>query len=360
MKTWKLIFLLPLLLQCCNNKKEVVKARISTITESVYASGIIKAQQQYQVFSTVNGILQKKYVTEGQEVKKGDPLFLIENQTPILNTENARLALELSQKNASANSAQLQELETILNTAKDKLQNDSIMFFRQKNLWSQNVGSRTDLEQRQLAYTSSKNNYQAALNRFQQAKLQLSTEYQQAQNNLRISKHQEGYYTIRSETDGQVYNILKELGEMVSPQTPIAILGEESNFLLEMQVDEYDIAKTRLGQEVLVTMDSYKNQVFKAEVSKIYPIMDNRSRTFTVEAIFSQPPPKLYPNLTLEANIIIQTHKNALIIPREYLVNDHYVLIKPDKKVKVTTGLSDYKYVEITSGLDTSQQIYKP
>lgn len=361
MRYW-IVLLTLLSLTGCRGNSEGTKVRIGSITESVYASGIVKAQKQYNVFATVSGILKKVYVTEGDQVKKGDALFIIENQTPVLNTENARLALELAAQNARANSNRLRELELAVRLSKEKLQNDSILYSRQKNLWEKNIGSKVELEQRELAYQSSRSNYLSAVSRYRQLKTQLETEYRQAQNNLKISKEAESNYTIRSETDGVVYDILREQGELVNTQAPLAILGRSADFILELQVDEYDIVKTRVGQKVLVTMDSYKGKLFHAEITRIFPIMNERSRTFTVEAVFTDPPAELYPNLTLEANIIIQTKKSALIIPREYLFDDQYVFTDPDKKVKtkVKTGLMDYRYAEIQSGLDTGQVVYKP
>ena len=147
---------------------------------------------------------------------------------------------------------------------------------------------------------------------------------------------------------------------MVNPQTPLAIIGDATHFLLELQIDEYDIAKIKLGQKVLVTMDSYKGRIFEATISKIDPLMDPHSKSFTVEAEFVNQPPVLYPNLTVEANIIIATKENALTIPRNYLVNDSLVLISKDKTKVVTTGLKDYQKVEIIKGITANDIIYKP
>ena len=361
MKNW-IASLAIILLIACNQSQPGTKVRKSNITESVYASGIIKAEKQYNVYATVNGILQKAYVSEGDQVKKGDPLFLIENQTSTLNTANARLALELSAQNIRENSNRLRELELPLNFAKERLQTDSNMYVRQKNLWNNNIGTKVELEQRKLAFESARSSYLAALSRYRQAKTQFETEYRLAQNNLKINKELESNYTIRSETDGIVYNILKEQGELVNLQGPLAVLGRSADFLMELQVDEYDIVKIREGQKVLITMDSYKGQVFNGTVSKIYPIMNERSRTFTVEAIFKDKPKELYPNLTLEANIIIQTKRNVLIIPREFLLDEQYVYTDPDKeeRLQVKVGLMDYSFAEIISGLDTGQYVYKP
>jgi len=88
--------------------------------------------------------------------------------------------------------------------------------------------------------------------------------------------------------------------------------------------------------------------------------VNERSRTFKIEAHFVRPPEKLYPNLTAEANIIIQIKKNAITIPKAYLIQGKYVLVNKDEKREVKTGLSDYQKVEILSGLTAEETIYKP
>lgn len=68
----------------------------------------------------------------------------------------------------------------------------------------------------------------------------------------------------------------------------------------------------------------------------------------------------MYPNLTAEANIIIQTRKNVLTIPRNYLIDDEYVLVNEDEKRKIKIGLSDYQNVEVLGGLQPNETIYLP
>ena len=127
-----------------------------------------------------------------------------------------------------------------------------------------------------------------------------------------------------------------------------------------MQIDEYDVAKVKPGQKVLLVMDSYKGEVFEAIVSKVNPIMNERSKSFTIEAQFVKQPALLYPNLTAEANIVIETKQDALTIPRSYLLNDSQVLVGKDKKQQVVTGLKDYQKVEILKGIKATDFIYKP
>jgi multidrug efflux pump subunit AcrA (membrane-fusion protein) len=107
-------------------------------------------------------------------------------------------------------------------------------------------------------------------------------------------------------------------------------------------------------------MDSYKGKVFEAKVTKINPIMNQRNKTFLVEAEFIQKPEKLYPNLTFEANIIIQSKENALLIPRNFLVNDSTVILSNGEKKKIQIGLKDYQYVEVLSGLSKESILMKP
>jgi hypothetical protein len=127
-----------------------------------------------------------------------------------------------------------------------------------------------------------------------------------------------------------------------------------------MQVDEYDIVAIRLGMRVIVELNSYKDSVFYALVSKINPIMNLQNKTFTIEAEFIDPPSVMYPNISLEANVVIKTKKDALLIPRNYLLSDSIVVNKAGKQLMVRTGLKDYQRVEITSGIDANEELILP
>lgn len=342
----------------CGKKTETTVPVTETITESVYASGIIKSRNQYQVYSTVTGILQEIYVEEGDSVNTNDSILRIQSISSDLNRANAKLAADLAGFNA--NGDKLNELKTNIEFAASKMKNDSVMLVRQQALWSQQIGTKSELEQRELAFKNSLANYRAALYRLNDAKKQLETFALQAINNLEISNSQAGDFTLKSKSKGRVYSILKEKGELISPQSPVAVIGDASDFEIQLLVDEYDITRIRIGQKVMITLDSYKGKVFEAQVSKIDPIMNERTRTFRITAEFTKKPEVLYPNLTAEANIIIQRKENALLIPRNYLIGDSMVLNEQKEKIKVRTGLMDYNKAEIISGLNAGEKIIKP
>lgn len=342
----------------CKKKQESAQVTVETITESVYASGIVKSKNQYQVFSTVSGLVQRLYVSEGDRIKLGDPIIQVMNTTARLNTENARLAADFA--DFTANSDKLNELKINIDLAKSKKISDSLLLERQRNLWAQQIGSQNEFEQRELAYKNSTTAYNAAILRYNELKRQLDFADKQSKKTLQISSTITDDYVVRSDINGKVYSILKEKGEMVNTQSVVAVLGDADDFVLELQIDEYDIAKIRVGQKIFINMDSYKGQVFEAQVNKINPIMNDRSKSFTLEATFVTKPSVLYPNLTVEANIVIQTKENVLTIPRTYLIEDNYILTENNQKIKIETGLKDYQKVEILRGVPANTIIYKP
>lgn len=333
---------------------------VGSITESVYASGIIKSENQYTVYATVSGVLQKIKVTPGQTIAKGQTLFQIESDKASLTTENARLAYQLSNENSRYIQDKIAEMETKVQMAKDKLVVDQSVYNRNKNIKQYKVISEVEYERVELTYKNSKSNYESAVKQLSQLKLQLKNDQSRNSNNLKISEKSQSDFEVKSAFSGELFDVLVKEGTLITSQMPLAVIGEKNKYLLELDVDENDMVKVILGQKIVVTLDSYKGKVFEAKVDKIYPIMDERSRTFKIEAHFDNPPAKLYPNLTAEANIIIQTKKNALTIPKSYLIDNKFVLVNEDEKRQVKIGLNDYQNVEILEGLTAGETIYKP
>lgn len=344
----------------CGKKRESILPETTEITESVYASGKVLSQDQYTVYSTVNGILQRIHIREGDSIQKGQLLFELESSASGLQSENARLAMELTEQNNRQNSDKLQEMEWNVRMARDKMRLDSAVYFKQRALWNQKIGSEIELEQKKLSYQNALAAYEVALKRLRQLSTQLKNERDRARVNFDLSQKNLTDFRINSAIDGKIYSILKEEGELITPQMPLAVLGASGQFYIELDISETDINKIRIGQIVLLTLDSYRDKVFQAKVSGIAPFMNDRTRNFTVEALFLEKPEQLFPNLTVEANILIQTKKNALTIPADYLTPEGEVWVGKKEKRKVKTGLKDNEKVEILEGLSKGEKIYKP
>jgi hypothetical protein len=88
--------------------------------------------------------------------------------------------------------------------------------------------------------------------------------------------------------------------------------------------------------------------------------MNERTKTFTIEASFTKAPPELFPNLTVEANILLQSKKNILTLPRNMVSDDRTVTKSNGEKVSVITGLKDYQKIEILSGISADDELIVP
>ncbi|CAN5268720.1 hypothetical protein BH23BAC2_BH23BAC2_09080 [soil metagenome] len=230
-------FLLSLiLLGACQSNQDTTSPVIQTITESVYASGVIKSENQYQAFATVNGIVDEAHAEEGAAVEIGSPIVSIMNDAQQLMTDNAKLSAEFNA--LGFNQGKLDEARSLVALTKSQMKNDATMLERQKNLWSQNIGSKVELEQRELAFENSKNNYASAKEKLEELERQLNYLSKQAQNNLLIRTKNIGDYLVKSKVKGKVYQMKLAKGEIVTPQIPIAIIGDDEKYLLEMQIDE--------------------------------------------------------------------------------------------------------------------------
>jgi HlyD family secretion protein len=341
----------------CQSGTQTITPTRTDMVESVYASGRVMSRDQYAVYSRVPGIVKTLFVTEGASIRKGDPILLIENTSSKLSSENAQLSAAVN--DYATNAAKLRTAGSALEKARVQMRHDSLQWARQKNLWEQQIGSRSELEQKALALENARVLLKQAETEYEDLDRQMRFLSEQSRTNLKIARSTEEDHLIRSETDGRVYKINVREGEIAGAAGPVAIIGKDE-FVIELEIDEYDIVKVEPGQKVIVRMDSYPSEVFQASLSRIYPIMNESSRTFRAEAVFTESPPVLYPYLTLEASIVIGEKKDALTIPTHYLVNDTSVLLEDGSARTVRTGLKDLRIVEISSGLNADDRIKVP
>lgn len=358
MKALPYISLLLISLSCSSNQESILPTEQS-LTESVYASATIQPDSLYQVYAAVSGILDEVLVEEGDLVAKNKTLFQIVNNTPKLNSQNAKFALDLAKENYNGSAAILSSIKDEIDAARLTVRNDSVNYYRQKNLWEQRIGSKLQYETKKLNYELASNQLKLLKNKYNRTKNELKTTVKQAQNNFNTASIATDDFTVISKMDGKVYALFKEPGEIITSMEPIAAIGSANRFVIKLLVDEVDIVRIHNTQEVLIHLEAYADTIFKAQISKIYPKKDERNQTFTVEAIFIDPPEILYPGLSGEANIIIAKKETVLTIPKAYLIDNDKV--KTDEGiVTVKTGLQNMDAIEIRSGIHKDTYIYKP
>ncbi|MFT5167591.1 MAG: HlyD family secretion protein [Saprospiraceae bacterium] len=359
MRQITLVSIIVLLFNSCSEEPTQIKPSYGTMTESVYASVTVQPEDMYHIYSAAAGILSKVFVKEGDLVKTDQILAQITTTNPKINIESAELNVKFSRENYLGQTAILTSIEDEIKAVKEQLSLDSLNYFRQRNLWDQNIGSKFELENKKLKYELTKNNLEILKKKYQQTELELENNYKQSQTALKKAQSTLSDYFISAKINGTVYSLLKNEGESINQQEPFAQVGKSDSFIIEMLIDEVDIARIDLAQQVLITLDAYVGQVFEAVITKIYPLKDTRTQTFKIEGKFNQAPPKLYAGLSGEANIVLSTKKNTMTIPLEYLINNNSV--KTTKgETEIEIGMRNLGYIEIISGIDTGTVIIKP
>lgn len=360
MKKYSLYFVLLLLLfSSCSDERVEYVVKKTDLVEAVYSSASVKPVDVYTVKSTVGGYLDGILHQEGDLISKGELLFVIRDIAGSNSEDNARLAYELAQKNLVGERSVLRDMELEIANLALKRKNDSLNYARNKALYDSGGITKIELEQSQLLYESARSSHLSAINRYNRTERELRTSLEQARNNYNSSASRSDDAHISSVLNGRVYSVLKEKGDLVSIQEPIAVIGSATEFEIELLVDEVDIAKVREGQLMYINMEAFPGKVFEAEVVRIVPKMDEQTQTFKVVGKFRNAPSQLYMGLSGEASIVIEERKNVIAIPREYINDKGEVETEAGFK-KLKLGVKSLSDVEVLEGLNPGEIIYKP
>jgi len=358
MKNSLILFVLFIFFSCDSEPDaSETKPKIQNITESVYASVSIMPFQSYFAQSAASGIIDSLAIQEGDRINKGDLICMIRAENVEMRLQEAQISLQKTKDDFLGKNSLLKNLKLDIETARQQLNWDSIQYHRLKRLWNQKIGSENALQQAQLKYESSQNQLLNLKKKYQQTQSDLEKAYAIATTRLKGEETMLDDFTVRSFMNGRVYELNKEVGELVSPQERIAEIGSVDSFKIEMDVDEVDVAQISVHDTAIISLDAYPDEVFKATVTSILPKKNIQNLTYTVRAQFLDPPKLLY-GLSGEANIIINKRKAAMTLPPEYLYTDHSVMTE-NGEVPVEIGMKNMKFVEIISGIDSSTIVLK-
>ena len=345
------------------NKPTIIHLQKKDIVETVYASGKIISTDEYNVYALTGGTVIKKLVKEGDTVRKETILYIIKNDAPAARLEAARSNYENAEMNFSSQSHILSDLKLTIQSAEIKFINDSLQYFRLKNLWQEGIGTQSNLDAAYTNFVVSKNQLKSAkekyyftVNDMKVARHNAKSELTEAQTNL-------NNYFIRSEANGTIFQTYKEVGESLKPNDIVALLGESSQRIIELSVDQQDIDEIKTGQQVLLKTDISDGSIYRAIVTRVYPLMNETDQTFRVNAAFTDGTQQPFIHSSVEANIIIQKKNGAHIIPRRVLVADDSVRIRQNGKQKtifIRSGIHTLDEIEVLEGLNQSSEIVVP
>jgi macrolide-specific efflux system membrane fusion protein len=349
---------LLLMLSACSRQETTLPAK-KNIEDAVFASGYTEQENNYTVSAKVDGIIISLPVKEGNSVTKNDLIAVIENEVQNNQLQDALVVYNDAVKNASPDSPQLQQLQTQIEQAAQQLEFDKENYLRYKDLWSKKSVSKLDYEKTELQYEASQNNLQALQKQYKEMQntLQLSVERSRVQVNTQRSLLKD--YELTTGASGKVIKVFKKQGELVRRGEAIAKIGS-GEYIIKLFVSEDDITKINIGHPVVVNINTYPDQTFEAEITKIYPAFDETEQSYIVEAVFKQLPQKMFSGTQLQANIETGNRKDVLVIPTAYISRGSFVQLKYGGEKKIETGSKNKEWTEVVSGLAEGEVIVKP
>lgn len=228
---------------------EIAQVNPSTIVETVSATGKIQPEIEVKISSEVSGEIISLNVKEGQVVKKGDLLVKI---NPDLYTSGYNRSVS----NLSGTKAGLSQSDASFNEAKAN-------YDRNKALFEKGIISKSDWDKSVASFEVAKANKQSAYYNVQSA----SATVNEAKDNL-------GRTTIYAPADGTISMLNVELGERVlgtqqMAGTEILRVANLNNMEVEVDVNENDIVKIKVGDLANVEVDAYLKKQFKGVVTSI-------------------------------------------------------------------------------------------
>jgi RND family efflux transporter MFP subunit len=294
----------------------VIAAKDTVFNHYLELQASVQTKENIVLNAEMGGILQQVYVTEGQNVTKGQTLGKIDD---------------------GGLSSQLAQLETQAALAKTTYE-------RQQNLWNQKIGS-------EIQFLQAKTNYNAQLKAVAQMKSQLAKTI------------------IRAPFTGTIDDIITEKGSVVGPGTPVMRIVSLNNMYLEAEVPEKNIGSVKKGSEVIVNFPVL-GESLNTKVSQVSNYINPENRSFNIQVAVPNKNGKIKPNLTSKIQIKDYSNPNAITVPisiiSENAEGEQYLYIADNlnkdgnaiaKKVIIKTGQSQNGSIEITEGIKDGDQI---
>jgi HlyD family secretion protein len=347
------------------------------IARSVVATGKVQPITEVEVKSKASGIVTKLDTDINQTVHVGQVLAQLDQQEILDQVAAQKAQLAAAEANAHSAAAAV-AFDRVAAEAPD-LPMFEHSFQRALEMQKDGVVSQQALDDAQQKYLAAKNARDKALAQISvdtARQHQTEAQAQQAQASLKQLEEQLSYTTVTSPIDGVVLSRDVQMGDAVSSilvlgstATLVMTLGDTHQVYVKGKVDESDIAKVYLGQAARIKVQSFPSRTFAGKVTKIAPLgveKDNVT-TFEVQISIDNATGELKANMTANAEIVLEEHKNVLTIPEQAVVYDkdrNASVWVPDahgkdghRVVAIKVGLSNGSRIEVISGLHTGDRV---
>jgi HlyD family secretion protein len=264
------------------------------------AKGVVESEQEVDISSQVPGIIAEMKVEEGDSVKKGQLLVILDSgkifakmkkSEAALNEAKARLTeLRAGYRAEDTEIAQsnVDRAEAVYEKAKDDYERQNRLYKKDATTLIELQNAEEEMKVAAAQLGESKADLQKRLTgvrkeEIEQARSAVDSAYAELKYyNLLLRD-----YTISSPIDGVVVERYKDADEMLEAGTPILKIVNPDKLRIKAELEETDVGKATEGQLVEVSTYAYKDKVYHGKVYRVLPVVKRRSqRTFDPMASF--------------------------------------------------------------------------
>jgi multidrug efflux pump subunit AcrA (membrane-fusion protein) len=169
--------------------------------------------------------------------------------------------------------------------------------------------------------------------------------------------------SITAPLSGTIVERNLSFGGSVEPNATLFRIADLTEVIVEGDVFESDVSKVRLGQHARVRLDAYPDMVFDGSVSFIADQIDPEKRTLRIWVSIDNKEELLKPEFFAKVDLVVKPGSEVLAVPVEAIIDagaEKFVFVKNGNEFvrqDVATGMSDDRYIEITDGLYTGDQV---
>jgi HlyD family secretion protein len=316
----------------------------STVTNT--KAGTVRARRRAQLSPEVGGRVAEIGRREGEWVKPGEAIVVLDGATQ-------RAQLRLAQESLRASQAARREACIQRDRARRDLE-------RKRELAAQKIVSDDLLDQLQSVFEASN----ASCKRF-------TAEVDRAHAQVAATEVELEKMVMRAPFEGVIAEVAVEVGEWVTPSPPLlqapAVIDiiDLSSIYVSAPMDEVDSASIHAGQRAKLTVDSHPDRQFEGTVVRVAPyvldvVAQNRTVEIEVEFADAEFASRLLPGTSADVEVVLEARDGALRLPTSALLEGNRVLVANDGRLEelpVEIGLKNWDYAEVTGGLDERQPV---
>ena len=363
-------------------KNEIDASRLASvergnITKSVVATGKVEPIAKVEIKSKANGIIKELKVQIGDFVQAGQVLAELDKENLEARVRETKAAFLGAESNLKAAQAQLEK-------NKVEAEGPDVPFAKRNFERAEKLLKDGVLPQQ--TFDDSRSAYELAVNRQNVARAQLTVseakvaqaraEVAQAQAAVDRSVEELNYATVRSPIRGVVLSRDVEIGSPVSSilnmgaaATLVMVLGDISQVYVRGKVDEADIGVVKMGQPSKIKVETFKDKVFEGKVTQISPLGVDKDNvvTFEVKVSINNPGGELRANMTANAEIVLEEHKDVLLVAESAVIYDQQrnasvefpspTNPKGKEKKPIKVGISNGTRTEVLEGLKEGEKV---